>query len=545
MSNPDRGRPFSDVWEYMIKGQQQSRRHYTATCTYCNYVALYFARIVGQKMGEDEDDENDSNSDSEVPKKKQKYSNQTSLSNFYKTKKLEKGYSDSIDRSITKAFVMCNIPFSTIENPWFVDLMKTLQPGYDLPSRHTLSGTYLEAELSRVNIRIVNELNNESNLTIALDGWTDPRGNSLWAFMLLTGSRKEYLWSLEDLSSTKHTGQHIANVIDEVLDNHEISSDNVKSILKKRGFFDDMRVLSDILKPIKESILVLEGTKTNLADCYLQLLKMAANVKSMPIDDYKTLKNSCIRIFNRRFAEYDEDIYLLAFFLHPYYKGLGVRNQQFDRIQKAALRLWKALGHKKASGLELHSQIRSYFDNAKPYDAQYSPEHDVPYLWWNSIIDGKFSSLSRFSKVIFSITPHSASCERLFSSLGWMFGKKRTNLSAQTIESMAKIYRYNLSTKGQKSLNHADLISNNDVQQMLNNVFEEGDLFNESDDDEELIPNEGNEVETSDVDEILDIENVVDLGPWVLIDNTTLPIVTRRRCNSDDEDDEDWNPDEI
>ncbi|CAB5208189.1 unnamed protein product [Rhizophagus irregularis] len=214
MSNPDRGRPFSDVWEYMIKGQQQSRGHYTATCTYCNCtwkhgkpcvlrqhlanhckncpqdVALYFARIVGQKMGEDEDDENDT-------------------------------------------FVMCNIPFSTIENLWFVDLMKTLQPGYDLPSRHTLSGTYLEAELSRVNIRIVNELNNESNLTIALDGWTDPRGNSLWAFMLLTGSRKEYLWSLEDLSSTKHTGQHIANVIDEVLDNHEISSDNVKSILKK------------------------------------------------------------------------------------------------------------------------------------------------------------------------------------------------------------------------------------------------------------------------------------------------------------------------
>ncbi|GBC39764.2 ribonuclease H-like domain-containing protein [Rhizophagus irregularis DAOM 181602=DAOM 197198] len=168
MSNPDRGRPFSDVWEYMIKGQQQSRGHYTATCTYCNCtwkygkpcvlrqhlanhckncpqdVALYFARIVGKKMKEDEDDENDSNSDSEVPKKKQKYT-----------------------------FIMCNIPFSTIENLWFVDLMKTLQPGYDLPSKQTLSGTYLKAVLSHVNIRIVNELNNESNLTI--------------------GSRKEYL----------------------------------------------------------------------------------------------------------------------------------------------------------------------------------------------------------------------------------------------------------------------------------------------------------------------------------------------------------------
>jgi hypothetical protein len=126
-----------------------------------------------------------------------------------------------------------------------------------------------------------------------------------------------------------------------------------------------------------------------------------------------------------------------------------------------------------------------------------------------------------------------------------MFGKKRTNLSAQTIESMAKIYRYNLSTHGQKSLNHADLISNNDVQQMLNNVFEEGDLFNE-DDDDELIPNEGNEEETSDVDEVLNIEKIVDLGPWIFIDNTTVLIITRHGYASDDEDDgEDWNPDEI
>ncbi|CAB5127051.1 unnamed protein product [Rhizophagus irregularis] len=58
-------------------------------------------------------------------------------------KELEKGYSDEIHRSITKAFVMCNIPFSIIENPWFIDLIKTLQPGYDPPSRQVLSGTLL------------------------------------------------------------------------------------------------------------------------------------------------------------------------------------------------------------------------------------------------------------------------------------------------------------------------------------------------------------------------------------------------------------------
>ena len=143
--------------------------------------------------------------------------------------------------------------------------------------------------------------------------------------------------------------------------------------------------------------------------------------------------------------------------------------------------------------------------------------------------------------MIFSITPHSASCERLFSSLGWMFGKKRTNLNVQTIESMAKIYRYTLSTHDQKSLNHIGTISNDDIKQMLDNVFEEGDLFNEDDDNDELIPDE-HEEEPADINETLDVDNRIELGPWVLIENSSLPIITKKY---DSEDDENWNPDEM
>ena len=61
---------------------------------------------------------------------------------------------------------MCNIPFSIVKNLWFIDLIKTLQPEYDLPSSQTLNGTFLETELSRINIQIINKLNNESNFTI-------------------------------------------------------------------------------------------------------------------------------------------------------------------------------------------------------------------------------------------------------------------------------------------------------------------------------------------------------------------------------------------
>lgn len=87
------------------------------------------------------------------------------------------------------------------------------------------------------------------------------------------------------------------------MNNHEneISSDSVKTILRKRGFFDDVRNLSELLKPIKNAILVLECNNTTLADCYLQLLKIATYFKSIPATDYQQLKNSCIKIFNQRY----------------------------------------------------------------------------------------------------------------------------------------------------------------------------------------------------------------------------------------------------
>ncbi|CAB5180156.1 unnamed protein product [Rhizophagus irregularis] len=575
-SKVSKGRSPSDVWcNHMIQGNMQSRGHYSATCSYCRQywrqgrpqvlsahlanhckkcpddVSLYFAKIVGKNLAKEEEESADED-ESDYPNKRVR---QTGIKNFY-------------------------------------------------------GG--------------------------ALDGWTDPRGNSLWAFILLTPSRKEYLLQLEDLSKNSHTAEYLSKVINDiickvgiskivaivsdnaanvavdqvkclvkraniltryfknstlastwlkeaidakniaggglkmyietrwttvhkctssvyrlkdallhVLDNHEheISNEAVKAILKKRGFFDDIRILSDILKLIKKAILMLEGSNVTLADCYLHLLRIAAFFKSMPTDDYKELRNSCISIFNKRYKEFDEDIYLLGFFLHPKYRGHGMRNNQFERLRKCALRIWKNLGHKKNFGLELDVQLRAYFDNSEPYNTSYSV-HDTAYHWWNSIVDGKFSSLSRLAKVIFSITPHSASCERLFSAMGWLFGKRRINLQPETIETMAKIYLYSLK-HAKKDLNYTSNGDSNsklddDIQLMLNTVFEEEEEIMSENDDDSF--NEHQSDETNMNDETLDIESTVDLGPWVFIDNSILPTITRR-YDSDGE--EEWDPEQL
>ena len=144
--------------------------------------------------------------------------------------------------------------------------------------------------------------------------------------------------------------------------------------------------------------------------------------------------------------------------------------------------------------------------------------------------------------VIFSITPHSASCERLFSSLGWFIGKRRTNLAVETIEIMAKIYR-TLLTYSQKLLNYSSSVAAKDIEKMLDVVYEEGDLLNEVDEEDDNIDLSEPRDETINTNVALEIEQVIDLGPWIFIDNSELPTIMRRFDDSEDE--EDWNPNTI
>ncbi|PKY61802.1 hypothetical protein RhiirA4_487298 [Rhizophagus irregularis] len=64
-----------------------------------------------------------------------------------------------------------------------------------------------------------------------------------------------------------------------------LTNQAIKIILKKRGFFDDIHIISDILKLIKEAILMLERMYIILADCYLYLLRIATFFKQIPMND--------------------------------------------------------------------------------------------------------------------------------------------------------------------------------------------------------------------------------------------------------------------
>jgi len=82
--------------------------------------------------------------------------------------------------------------------------------------------------------------------------------------------------------------------------NDEIISEVVKIIINKRGFFNDIKVISNILEPIKKAILCLESNTSNLADCYIELLRIGMAFEKISTSDYFFFKNFCIKKYNKR-----------------------------------------------------------------------------------------------------------------------------------------------------------------------------------------------------------------------------------------------------
>ncbi len=91
--------------------------------------------------------------------------------------------------------------------------------------------------------------------------------------------------------------------------------------MRKRGFFQDVQDLSNIIKPIKDSITLLEKQNANLADCFFSLAQLGAAIKKIPESEHKMFRRHCINSFNKRFKEFDFDEHLLAYYLHPGYQG--------------------------------------------------------------------------------------------------------------------------------------------------------------------------------------------------------------------------------
>ena len=103
--------------------------------------------------------------------------------------------------------------------------------------------------------------------------------------------------------------------------------------------------------------------------------------------------------------------------------GAGLHEKQFYKIAQTAIQIWKCEGYDLNECANLIAYMRLFREKKDGFDLPYSFETDNPLLCWMTNYASS-KSIGKLAIKIFSITPHSADCERTFSALGWIYGKR-------------------------------------------------------------------------------------------------------------------------
>ena len=154
------------------------------------------------------------------------------------------------------------------------------------------------------------------------------------------------------------------------------------------------------------------------------------------------------------------------------------------------------------------------------------------------MIDDPNDSLKSLALKLFSITPHSASCERSFSMLGFLYEKRRQCLNLLTIEMIAKI-RYYLMSDVRNDLNH---LKKEETESELQILIQECGFFNEEEDDDDLNDeyydgcyyNNDNELPSHEV-YVLIVNDMIDLNNSIFTGDVETEVMDNNGSDDNDE----------
>lgn len=134
--------------------------------------------------------------------------------------------------------------------------------------------------------------------------------------------------------------------------------------------------------------------------------------------------------------------------------------------------MFMKMGKRNIERCELMHQMKKYRTREKPFDIKASVS-ETPYTWWFSLEDNFPKGedyLVQLALKLFSVTPHAAGCERVWSNLGWIYGKRRTRLGLNKIENMYKLSSY-YHSNAKKELPHYGVgKSTDEINQILINA---------------------------------------------------------------------------
>ncbi|CAK5283387.1 unnamed protein product [Mycena citricolor] len=344
------------------------------------------------------------------------------------------------DIKLFRFVVHSNSAFRISENPYLKEWINTLRPSYEIPSRYVLSNRLMQAEVSRVKLEEIARVQAQTRQTILFDGWEDKMRRSLYGTVSAGMGEFPTVLALTDMSGNRGSADNYVTTVKDALANMEIA--DAKNMIALTT--DNPTVMRSFRTKFQLSYpWILTFT------CFLHLLNTAIGkiVVFPEMKIYISGMATVVSFFNSSHYWGGQ----LAIEAKALKVGRSLKSRTESRWYSLILQALSVIAHR-ASLLRICSR-----DDAQRRTNGNTPVSAAVIKWvmditfWDRLeqlvrvckplVDavGTAHPLTTLAITLFSVVPHSANVERLFSGLSGIQGVKRCNLSVPTFEALGKL----------------------------------------------------------------------------------------------------------
>ncbi|CAG8529781.1 24039_t:CDS:2, partial [Racocetra persica] len=392
---------------------------------------------------------------------------------------------------LLRALISANVLFSFVENEEVRKLFKMVQPLYTLPSRRWISTEILDKVHDEVETEVQKFVDDSKFLTLSGDGWTNVTKHSsnmvkarkmvnedpelqrkiitipcmahqtnLLVKKIIKSKQFEPIITMM-LSVINHfrNSNHALAKLRELEKNEHLSlqypysdvltikgneSHKIINIIENVEFWTKLDAFLNILKPYDYVIKILESDKVTLGHISATWVWLRKINDELPADNFLDFKSLMLSEIDNRWAKIYDSTFLITWFLHPYYRGKGIREEKFLQIQEDAYSLFCLLYPEKdhdtfVDEWLMYQNYENIFD--KNSSLNRSSITKLPLRYWRTILV-HVPNLAEFACRLFSIPPNSATSERVWSLMGNIHTERRNRLSVPKTAKMTKIAWY-------------------------------------------------------------------------------------------------------
>jgi GNAT superfamily N-acetyltransferase len=147
-----------------------------------------------------------------------------------------------------------------------------------------------------------------------------------------------------------------------------IASTKVVNVINNRSFFYDIENLYKIMKPLAYAMSIIQSASLALADCYL-ILSYLHLATDQFIDNTETrmFGRHVRKVVNIRLKEFQNDLYLSAYYLHPKYRGSGIPTSGRSAVYRYLAEYSKKIGNNFATTKNVISALQRFEIKSGPY----------------------------------------------------------------------------------------------------------------------------------------------------------------------------------